>query len=272
MRLPLFQVDAFSRHVFGGNPAAVVLLEEALPAALMQAIAAENNLSETAFVRLQAAGVAAIRWFTPTTEVALCGHATLAAAHVLLTQHPSWSAIRFHCSRGLLLVQRSRHGLQMQFPEDLPQPWQAPHWLEKAIGAAVIRSAHGRDDALVEIADATQLARLKPDLKALTRLPFRGLIITASGGPAVDFSSRFFAPQSGIPEDPVTGSAHTLLTPFWAQQRQCRQLQARQLSPRGGELHCHWQPPYVNITGQAVTYLTGHLLLPDAVTGNSQGK
>ena len=231
----------------------------------MQCIAAENNLSETAFVVVRGEGKFAIRWFTPTAEVRLCGHATLAAAHVM---HRS-SGGRFDkmtfktTGAGTLTVKSIGAGrYQMSLPSDPPRKIRkSKHWRD-ILGEKRIEAAYrGKDDALVILQSEKQIMKLAPDFKALAKLTnYRGLIVTAPGKKH-DFVSRCFFPQTGIDEDPVTGSAHTLLTPYWSARLGKKKLTARQLSERGGDLSCQLRGKRVRLTGHAITYLSGQLLL-----------
>ncbi|MFW5830081.1 MAG: PhzF family phenazine biosynthesis protein [Planctomycetota bacterium] len=261
MRVPMYQVDAFADTAFNGNPAAVVLLEEELPAAVMQAIAAENNQSETAFV-LGANGTRTIRWFTPIIEVDLCGHGTLAAGHVLFsTDRHDNEHVEFTSKSGPLSVTRTAHCLWLDFPADiLTQANDLRPMLSEALGAPVQSVLHGRTDLLAILPDADTVARLHPDMSMLAQIDCRGVIASARGDDC-DFVSRFFAPSCGIPEDPVTGSAHTSLAPYWYDVLGKRELHARQLSPRQGVLRCRCQDDRVHIGGQAVTYLEGMITI-----------
>jgi len=255
-RLPLWQVDAFTGTLFAGNPAAVCLLDAWLPDATLQAIAAENNLSETAFA-VPRDGDFALRWFTPAQEVDLCGHATLAAAHVLLGER---AAVTFHTRSGALGVERRGGLLAMDFPALPAAAVRAPDALEHGLGRRpreVLRAV----DYLVVYDTAAEIEALVPDQERLARLDGRGVIVTAPGTDA-DFVSRFFAPKAGIPEDPVTGSAHSTLAPYWAARLGKTRLRARQISRRGGELECVLRGDRVEIAGRAVTYLEGTILVP----------
>ena len=265
MLLPLYQVDAFTDRLFAGNPAAVCPLPAWLPAETMQAIAAENNLAETAFFVPRAeAGAYAIRWFTPAVEVELCGHATLAAAHVL-HHHLGFrgETITFHSQSGPLRVSRHPSGrLTLDFPSRPPQPLAAaPPGLLDGLGAAPTQLLAGPD--LVALFDSEEAVRaLQPDQAQLLRVPYRAVIVTAPGRGEVDFVSRFFGPRVGVPEDPVTGSAHTTLIPYWAARLGKTELLARQVSPRGGDLWCELRGDRVRISGHAVTYLRGEIEVP----------
>ncbi|MEN9221013.1 MAG: PhzF family phenazine biosynthesis protein [Thermostichus sp. BF3_bins_97] len=265
MRIPFFQVDAFTQAPFGGNPAAVCLLSEGLPDPLLQNIAAENNLSETAFLLPQGSQGTALhyglRWFTPTTEVDLCGHATLAGAHVLFTQvHPQAEQVVFSTRSGRLQVRRRREQLVMDFPAQPVEPW--PEALESvtaALGVAPLELYRG-GLGLAVLDSPQQVRQLQPDMTKIQALASTGLIVTAPGDEQ-DFVSRFFAPQLGIPEDPVTGAAHCLLIPYWAQRLGKKELSARQVSARGGDLWGCDLGARVEIAGQAVLVITGELWL-----------
>lgn len=259
MDIPFFQVDAFSSEVFRGNPAGVCLLRAWLPDATLQAIAAENNLSETAFLVPQN-GDFEIRWFTPQVEVDLCGHATLASAHVVFSQGitPN-STIRFHSPSGLLEVSRDGDLLAMDFPSRPAKPGRPNDTLLAALGVSPLEVYWARD-AMMVLRDEFEVRQIQPDMTALMQLDCLGVIVTAKGE-RVDFVSRFFGPKVGIPEDPVTGSAHCTLIPYWSKKLGKKQLHAHQISARGGELFCHDLGERVRIAGKAVTYLRGMLLL-----------
>jgi len=255
VRIPLFQIDAFARNVFAGNPAAVCPLESWLPDATLQAIAAENSLSETAFF-VGAAGAYELRWFTPVTEVDLCGHATLASAFVVFERlDPTLSEVRFTTRSGTLAVARDGELLAMDLPARPPEPCAPPAGLFEALGARPRELLKARDlMALFESEDAVR--SLRPDMERLKRVDCFAVIVTARGD-EVDFVSRFFAPAVGIPEDPVTGSAHCTLVPYWARALGKRRLQARQLSARGGELICDDHGERVRVAGRAALFLEG---------------
>ncbi|MGY2715350.1 PhzF family phenazine biosynthesis protein [Thermostichus sp. MS-CIW-19] len=270
VRIPLFQVDAFTAVPFKGNPAAVCLLPQELPAALMRAIAAENNLSETAFLLPQGSEGEVphygLRWFTPTTEVELCGHATLGSAYVLLTEiHPEAQGVAFSTRSGRLQVRRQGERLAMDFPAQFPQPWpEGQEQVAAALGIPPLELYRGSMGVAV-LTSAQQVQQLQPDWERVQALPVSGLIVTASGGDLEDqpdFVCRVFAPQLGIPEDPVTGSAQCLLTPYWSQRLGRTELKARQLSARGGELWCRDLGTRVEIAGQAVLVIAGELRIP----------
>lgn len=267
MKLRLYQVDAFADRLFSGNPAAVCPLdsnvatgETWLPDAVMQQVAAENNLSETAFYVRQGSGYA-IRWFTPACEVALCGHATLATGYVVFTYDGHREdAAEFASKSGVLRVRREGDLLVLDFPADRPHPAQPTEGLVEAIGCEPAECYKGRTDFLLVYEREEQVAGLAPDFSDLAMVPARGIIATAPGR-EVDFVSRFFAPQVGVNEDPVTGSAHTLLTPFWSERLGKTELTARQLSKRGGSLRCRLVGGRVDIAGHAVPYLEGTITI-----------
>jgi len=255
-----FQVDAFARNVFEGNPAAVVPLDEWLPDAVMQAIAAENNLSETAFF-VPVGSVYGLRWFTPLKEVDLCGHATLATAHVLY-EHlgASLPSITFRTLSGELRVRKSVGVYSMDFPLRRPTDVQVPTALVSGIGCSPFRVL-AADDYIAVLADEEAVRLVVPDHLALMQLDLRGVIVTAPGN-HTDFVSRFFAPKFGVPEDPVTGSAHCALVPYWAERLGKGDLNARQVSRRGGNLSCKLLADRVELTGSAVTFMKGTIRIP----------
>ncbi len=259
MKLPVYVVDAFTSKLFGGNPAAICPLEEWLPDELMQNLAAENNLAETAFI-VNENGRYRIRWFTPGAEVALCGHATLATAHVFYTQLGyTGNEISFDSLSGILKVYSNTEGMYtLDFPVDsnLKALAEAPAGLLEALGVPDAGIFQTSFDYMVVLPSQKDVEAVSPDLKALAKTGGRGVIVTAKGDEA-DFVSRFFAPQVGIDEDPVTGSAHTALTPYWAGQLQKNPLKAIQLSKRRGHLSCELKGDRVYISGGAVTYMKG---------------
>jgi PhzF family phenazine biosynthesis protein len=263
MLLPLYQIDAFTDRIFAGNPAAVCPLTEWLPTETMQAIAAENNLAETAFFTSHAGqeGHYEIRWFTPAVEVELCGHATLASAHVLL-RHLNFKGteITFHSKSGPLRVSRQDNGLlTLDFPSRPPQPLTtAPTGLLDGLGAAPVQLLAGPDLVALFNSEA-EIRAIQPSQAHLAEVPYRAIIVTAPGSGDIDFVSRFFGPRVGVPEDPVTGSAHTTLIPYWADKLGKTELRARQVSPRGGDLWCELRGDRVLISGYAVTYLKGEI-------------
>ena len=259
MSIPLYQVDAFAGAVFSGNPAAVCPLEAWLPDETLQAIAQENNLSETAFFVPEGDGYA-LRWFTPVHEVDLCGHATLATAHVILTRlAPDRASVAFATKvSGTLTVSRDGDRYVMDFPPWPRQPAPLHEALAKALGKPPTALFTGHDWMAV-FADEADVRGLAPDITALARIETRGVIATAPGRD-VDFVSRFFAPRYGIPEDPVTGSAHCTLTPYWAERLGKTELSARQISARGGDLRCTLADDgRVRLAGQAVLYMEGRI-------------
>ena len=259
MRIPLYQIDAFTGRVFAGNPAAVCPLEEWLDAATMQAIAAENNLSETAFFVRGGEGYG-LRWFTPTLEVDLCGHATLASAFVVFEfLDRAAEAVRFETRSGELVVRRKEGLLAMDFPARPPEPCAPDAALAAALDKAPRELWQSRDYLAVYDSE-DEVRSLTPDMKALAAVGHFAVCVTAPGRDA-DFVSRFFAPAVGIPEDPVTGSAHCTLTPYWARRLGKTDLHALQVSARGGELFCHDGGDRVEIAGQAVKYLEGFVTL-----------
>ena len=259
MKLPIYQVDAFTSQVFGGNPAAVCPLNEWLPDKIMQKLALENNLSETAFF-VEGADGFHLRWFTPTTEVNLCGHATLATAHVLF-YHLGYSkpGVNFNTKSGLLTVAKEGDQLLMDFPADEMEKVEGPPILYQALGVEKCETFKS-DDYMVVLETEKEVADLNPDMRMLKEVDARGVIVTAHGD-EVDFVSRFFAPQSGVDEDPVTGSAHTKLTPYWSKRLGKEELNARQISNRRGDLLCRNKGERVQIIGKAITYLVGEYSL-----------
>lgn len=263
MQLRQFQIDAFSAQVFAGNPAAVVPLSEWLPDDALQAIANENQLSETAFFVPQGDDYA-LRWFTPTREVALCGHATLATAHVLF-HHIGVTApkLAFHTMSGVLHVARDASTLWMDFPALPAEPCAAPEALTEGLGVAPEAVLAG-EDWMVVLADAAAVDSVEPDFNQLRQLDRRGVIVTAVGAGPVDFVSRFFAPRYGIAEDPVTGSAHCATAPYWSRRLGKSALIAEQRSRRGGRVQCLVRGDRVQLGGEAVTFLEGQITIPDA--------
>jgi PhzF family phenazine biosynthesis protein len=257
--LPIFSVDAFTRRSFTGNPAAVIPLEEWLPDDLLQAIANENNLSETAFFVPQGHDFQ-LRWFTPKVEVDLCGHATLAAAHVL-THHLGYAedTVRFDSPSGRLFVRRVGNLLILDFPTRQPEPSKMTPEVIEALGATPRELLKARD--YVAVFDTEEeLRALSPNFKAMAKLNCLGVIATAPGR-EVDFVLRFFAPAAGVDEDPVTGSAQCSLIPYWAARLEKTKLHAKQVSARGGELFCDLVGERVKIGGYAQTYLTGEITI-----------
>jgi PhzF family phenazine biosynthesis protein len=261
MKIPIYQVDAFTSEVFSGNPAAVCILDSWIDDNILQSIAAENNLSETAFLVRNSDGFD-IRWFTPTTEVALCGHGTLASAFVLFTcQDWSEEEIRFHTRKsGQLIVGKSNDLLEMDFPSRPAHIQIPPPGLEEALGVTPIAILGSVEDLLVVLESERAVRELQPDFSALERVKCHGIIVTSKGSQS-DFVSRFFAPRLGIPEDPVTGSAHCVLVPYWSGELHKKNLHAFQISKRGGELFCVYAGDRVKIAGKAVLYLEGAITI-----------
>ena len=260
MKIRQYQVDAFATRAFEGNPAAVCPLESWLDDGLLQAIAEENNLSETAFFMPSDTGFQ-LRWFTPVSEVDLCGHATLAAAHVLFAHlgYPG-EAITFETRSGALTVKRKSDLLEMDFPARPPTPYTSLELLSKALGRQPLEVMRA-DDYLVVFDSEAAVSGIRPDFALLGTLDLRGVIITTPGS-SDDFVSRFFAPRLGIPEDPVTGSAHCTLAPYWAVRLGKHLLSARQVSKRGGSILCEWKGDRVLLSGSAVTFMEAEMTLP----------
>jgi PhzF family phenazine biosynthesis protein len=262
-RIPVFQIDAFTAAPFGGNPAAVVFLDGPADPAWMQRIAQEMNLAETAFLHPEADAYR-LRWFTPGTEVELCGHATLATAHALWEtgRLPRGDVARFQTLSGLLTARWDDGWIELDFPATPPAEVEPPVGLLDALGLATARwVGRSRFDAFVEVESAAAVRALAPDFVALGRVPVRGVAVTArSDEPGCDVVSRFFAPAVAIDEDPVTGSAHSALTPYWAGKLGRDGFVARQLSARGGVLKVRLAGERVRIAGQAVTVLECQLL------------
>ena len=261
--LPVFVVDAFADRPFSGNPAAVVPVPDWPDPGLMQAIAAEMNLSETAFVRHRSADGWDLRWFTPLHEVNFCGHATLATAHVLASEYGAAGRMAFHTRMGVLRVTPEARALRLDVPALPPEPVAALH---DELAELFVTSPRGIfrnfENLFCLLDDAAAVRDFVPDFGRLAVLGPTGLCITAPGADGVDFVSRYFAPGGGIPEDPVTGSTHATLAPFWAARLGRGTLRARQLSARGGTLDCQMAGDRVWLTGQAVTVLRGSLVLP----------
>ncbi|MDP1620838.1 MAG: PhzF family phenazine biosynthesis protein [Bacteroidales bacterium] len=260
-KIKFFQVDAFTDHLFGGNPAAVCLLDQWLDDRLMQAIAMENNLSETAFVVKQGDRFA-IRWFTPTVEVDLCGHATLASAFVIFN-HSDFQGgeIIFHSLRsGELKVRQDLGKLFLDFPADEIHGCDMIPEIIKGTGSTPLEVYRGKSDYMAVFGSEEEVLGILPDFDTIEKIDARGLIVTAHGN-TVDFVSRFFGPQSGVDEDPVTGSAHTTLIPYWSGRLGKTILHAKQLSKRVGNLDCQFLPPRVIIGGEAQLFASGEIIL-----------
>ncbi|HBY63307.1 MAG TPA: isomerase [Solibacterales bacterium] len=261
MMLPIYQVDAFTSRLFGGNPAAVVPLDRWLPDATLQAIAAENNLSETAFF-VRTGDRYHLRWMTPTVEVDLCGHATLASAYIVFRHlEPEWRRVAFDTRSGELIVERDGDLLSLDLPARMPTACAPSPALDEAMGAAPSALFGSRD--YVALYDSEEAVRaLAPDMAKLAAIDRFAVIATAPGRDS-DFVSRFFAPAKGVPEDPVTGSAHASLVPFWGGRLGKQRMFARQVSSRGGELHCEWRGDRVILKGTAMPYLEGRITIPE---------
>ncbi len=261
MKQKIYQVDAFTDKVFSGNPAAICPLEKWLSDDIMQKIAMENNLAETAFCVKDKNGYI-IRWFTPAVEVDLCGHATLATAYVLfnILDHQG-DIIYFESPRsGKLTVTRNKDMLTLNFPTDKIEKVELTDAISEGLSIKPVEAYKGKSDYLLIYENENQVRSLVPDFKLISKLGDRGVIVTAKGNKS-DFVSRFFAPQAGIDEDPVTGSAHTTLTPYWANVLKKYTLSAIQVSKRGGHLTCRYLNDRVEITGQCRLYMTGELEL-----------
>lgn len=257
MKIPLYQIDAFTNNLFKGNPAAVCPLDNWLNDQTLLSIAAENNLSETAFFVKENAGYR-LRWFTPETEVDLCGHATLAAAFVIFNYlNTSLNTIEFKTQSGKLTVKKDSGLLSMDFPARKPVACSPPQDLIKGLGGSPSEILKSRDYFVVYSSEE-EIRMLKPDMNLLAGLDALGVIVTAKGN-QVDFVSRFFAPDAGIPEDPVTGSAHCSLIPYWSEKLVKNKLHALQVSKRGGELFCELRGDRVLISGLAVKYFEGSI-------------
>jgi PhzF family phenazine biosynthesis protein len=261
MPVRIVQVDAFTRRPFYGNPAAVCVLERPAPDEWMRQVAMEMNLSETAFLTPEADGFR-LRWFTPAVEVDLCGHATVASAHVLWQDGhlPRGAQARFHTRSGLLLADQRGEWIELNFPAKAAVPAEPPAGMLDALGARAIAVLKNQFDYMVEIATEAELRTLTPDFTALGKVEARGVIVTAPPTTAgFDFVSRFFAPAVGVNEDPVTGSAHCALTPYWAAKLGRTEMTACQASARGGVIKVRLDGERVIIGGQAVTVMTGEL-------------
>lgn len=263
MKLTLYQVDSFTQTPFKGNPAAVCVVDTELDDALMQSVANEMNLSETAFVRRESEESWHLRWFTPVAEVDLCGHATLATAHALfeLGHAENGSTIRFRTLSGELKVTQNDSGLlEMVFPAEPAALGFPSELIDNALNLDCLYHGANRMDAIAEVASETALRNLKPDMTAIGALDVRGLIVTArADSPELDFVSRFFAPQCGVPEDPVTGSAHCCLAPYWGAKLGKTRMRAKQISARGGEVEVELSGDRVILRGHAVLVMKAEL-------------
>ena len=257
-------IDAFADKLFSGNPAGVCLLDCEIADEIMQKIAFENNLAETAFL-LKSIGQYNLRWFTPEVEIDLCGHATLATAFVVMNYvSPNMNEITFETKSGKLTVVRNEDIYTMDFPNRMPKPVEKPDLLEKALGCKILET-HLSRDLLVLVENEEDVLNLQVDMELLKKISKDisfAIIVTAKGNNC-DFVSRFFAPNAGIPEDPVTGSSHSTLIPFWSERLGKTRMIAKQLSPRGGTLYCEYCGERVKIGGTAVCYLQGDLILHD---------
>jgi PhzF family phenazine biosynthesis protein len=257
MRVQILQVDAFTTRLFAGNPAAVMRLERYPDDAVLQAIAAENNLAETAFL-VPDAGEYRLRWFTPALEVPLCGHATLASAAVVMERlEPGRKSVFFHSASGPLPVHRTETGYRLNFPARPSEPVAIPSALTQALGVAPIDVLLNEFNYMAVFENAGIVRDLSPDMAAIARMDRPGVIVTAPGDDGYDFVSRYFAPAKGIPEDPVTGAAHCMLTPYWSERLGESAFRAFQASPRGGEVMCRLAGDRVELEGTCVFYLEG---------------
>lgn len=259
MRAAIFQIDAFTNRRFAGNPAAVVPMSSFLDDAVLQSIAAENNLAETAFI-VPEGGDYLLRWFTPTVEVPLCGHATLASAAVVMERlEPERSKVVFHSASGPLTVSRTDTGYMMDFPARQSEDIALPSGLAEALGIVPVEVADDTFNYLVLLENEQAVRELVPDMAAIARMERSGVIVTAPGDNAYDFVSRYFAPAKGIPEDPVTGGAHCGLAPYWAKRLNKTVFLAYQASRRGGEIICRLVGDRVELEGTCVFYLEGEV-------------
>ncbi len=262
--IPIHTVDAFAEAPFTGNPAAVCYMMAPRSAAWMQKVAAEMNLAETAFFFHDEDGFQ-LRWFTPLVEVDLCGHATLATAHIIWETElaPQSETIRFSTRSGLLTAAKRGDLIELDFPLDPPMETSVEPAFESAIGAQVLQATRGKTDLLLRVQDEATVRGLLPDMVALAQMPYRGVIVTAPGDGGHDFVSRFFGPAVGIPEDPVTGSAHCLLAPFWGAMLGKTQMVGYQASTRGGTVITEIEGDRVRLRGKAVTVVQGVVLVGD---------
>ena len=258
MRVPIFQIDAFTDRRFAGNPAAVMVLPDFLDDTALQAIAGENNLTETAFL-VPHLGKYNLRWFTPAVEVPLCGHATLASAAVVMErlEHGRNSVI-FETASGPLAVHRKQNGYVMDFPSRLSEKTTPPTGMVEALGAVPVEVFRSPFNYLVLLEDDRSVRTLTPDFRAIAGLDRPGIIVTAAGEDGYDFVSRYFAPAKGVPEDPVTGAAHCMLAPYWAAKTGKSTFRAYQASRRGGVVVCRALGDRVELEGQCVFFLEGH--------------
>jgi PhzF family phenazine biosynthesis protein len=259
MRALIFQIDAFATRRFAGNPAAVIPLESFLPDETLQAIAAENNLAETAFP-VRTGSDYRLRWFTPTVEVPLCGHATLASAAVVMERlEPERNSVIFHTASGPLTVKRTDAGYLMNFPARPSEAVAPPPGLAKALGAAPVEVMVNSFNYMALLDSPQTVRAMTPDMAAVARMDRSGIIVTAAGDGPYDFISRYFAPAKGIPEDPVTGAAHCMLAPYWSTRLAKTEFRAFQASRRGGEVICRVSGDRVELQGGCVFYLEGEV-------------
>lgn len=259
MRMPIFQIDAFTTRRFAGNPAAVVPMNRFLDDATLQVIAAENNLAETAFL-VPEGGDYRLRWFTPTVEVPLCGHATLASAAAVMERlEPGRDQVIFHTASGPLTVNRTRGGYVMDFPARPSEPVATPPGLAQALGVVPVEVQSDTFNFIALLENAQLVRELAPDIAAIARMDRSGVVVTAPGDETYDFVSRYFAPAKGIPEDPVTGGAHCALAPYWAKRLGKTTFRAYQASRRGGEITCRLAGDRVELEGSCVFYLEGEV-------------
>jgi PhzF family phenazine biosynthesis protein len=259
MRTPIFQIDAFSTRRFAGNPAAVMPMDRFLDDTVLQAIAAENNLAETAFL-VPEGGNYRLRWFTPTTEVPLCGHATLASGAVVMERlEPGRSQVIFYSASGPLTVTRTDAGYVMDFPTRPSEPVSTPPGLAEALGVVPIEVVADTFNYIALLKSAQVVRELAPNIPEIARMDRSGVIVTAPGDGIYDFVSRYFAPAKGIPEDPVTGGAHCALAPYWAKRLNKTTFRAYQASRRGGEIVCRLVGDRIEMEGACVFYLEGEV-------------
>lgn len=262
LNLPIYKIDAFTSELFGGNPAAVILMEQFPDDALLRRIAAENNVPETAFL-VPDNGNYRLRWFTPTVEVPLCGHATLASAAVVMERlQPERTTVTFDSASGPLTVMRMGERYVMNFPVRVPRSIPLPEGLAEALGIAPVETLDDGFNYIAVLHDMAAVRSLAPDLAAIARLDRPGVAVTAQGDERWDCVSRYFAPAKGIPEDPVTGGAHCGLAPYWSARLGKSELRAFQASPRGGELTCRVVGDRVELEGACVFYVEGKVAIP----------
>ncbi len=259
MRAQIYQLDAFTAHRFAGNPASVVVLPHFLDDTTLQAIASENNVAETAFI-VAGGDEYHLRWFTPLMEVPLCGHATLASAAVVMERlQPARNHVTFHSASGPLAVKRKANAYVMDFPSRQPRPITPPFLLLEALRILPMETYDDAFNYLIRFDDENKVRQLRPDMSLLNKLERSGVVVTARGSGRYDFVSRYFAPQKGIPEDPVTGGAHCGLTPFWSSRLNKKEFIAYQASARGGELRCRLAGDRVHLEGECAFYMAGEI-------------